>query len=71
MATAWNFKSKAQQLQAQSPLPDESKKDWTQICLKMSKELLKRCDTAAREASMSRSAYIKFALNTFLKSEGF
>ena len=61
---------KASDVPMQDSVVQKGKED-TQISMKLSSELLQRCERAAKEASMSRSAYVKFALNKFLKEEGF
>lgn len=48
----------------------ESKAAGKQVCLKISPELLSRCDEASAEASISRSAYIKMAILEKLERDG-
>lgn len=42
-----------------------------QLSMKISKELLARCDAAASDASVSRSAYIKMLITKGLQREGY
>mgnify|MGYP000762441904 FL=1 len=48
----------------------ESKVAGKQVCLKISPELLRRCDEASVEASISRSSYIKMAILEKLERDG-
>ncbi len=48
----------------------EEEKDTKQISLKLSAELLSRCDAACELASISRSAFIKMALLEKLERDG-
>lgn len=42
-----------------------------QLSMKISRELLARCDAAASDASVSRSAYIKMLITKGLQREGY